>query len=74
MATTTVTEYTVGTLVVDIFQAKSKDLIWRGVAQDVLSDEAERTSRSSRRRATSSSRTSLLAAPRTSRGGSPAQA
>ncbi len=42
MATTTVTEYTVGTLVVDIFEAKSKNLIWRGVAQDELSDKAEK--------------------------------
>ena len=41
-ATTTVNEYTVGTLVVDIFEAKSKALIWRGVAQDELSDKTEK--------------------------------
>ena len=41
-ATTTVTEYTVGTLVVDIFDAKSKQLVFRGIAQDELSDKAEK--------------------------------
>jgi len=40
-ATTTVTEYTVGTLVVDIFDGK-KNLMWRGVAQDELSDKTEK--------------------------------
>jgi hypothetical protein len=41
-ATTTVEEYTVGTLVVDIFAAKSKSLMWRGIAQDELSDKTEK--------------------------------
>lgn len=41
-ATTTVSEYTVGTLVVDIFEAKSKDLVFRGTAQDELSDKVEK--------------------------------
>jgi Domain of unknown function (DUF4136) len=41
-ATTTESEYTVGTLVVDIFSAKSKDLLWRGIAQDELSDKTEK--------------------------------
>jgi hypothetical protein len=41
-ATTTVNEYTVGTLVVDIFEAKSKSLMWRGIAQDELSDKTEK--------------------------------
>lgn len=35
-STTTVSEYTEGTLVVDIFDASTKALIWRGVAQDEL--------------------------------------
>ena len=35
-------EYTVGTLVVDIFDAKTKSLIFRGIAQDELSDKAEK--------------------------------
>jgi len=41
-ATTTVNEYTVGTLVVDIFDAKTKSLMWRGIAQDELSDKTEK--------------------------------
>jgi hypothetical protein len=41
-ATTTTTEYTVGTLVVDIFDAKTKALMFRGVAQDELSDKPEK--------------------------------
>jgi hypothetical protein len=41
-ATTTVTEYQVGTLVVDVFDAKSKSLMWRGIAQDEVSDSADK--------------------------------
>jgi len=41
-ATTTESEYTVGTLVVDIFDAKSKSLLWRGIAQDELSDKPDK--------------------------------
>ena len=41
-ATTTESEYTVGTLVVDIFNAKSKALVFRGVASDELSDKPEK--------------------------------
>jgi Domain of unknown function (DUF4136) len=41
-ASTTVTEYTVGTLVVDIFDAKSKELLFRGTASDEVSDKAEK--------------------------------
>ena len=41
-ATTTESEYLVGTLVVDIFDAKSKQLMFRGTAQDELSDKAEK--------------------------------
>jgi hypothetical protein len=41
-ATTTTSEYTVGTLVVDIFDGKSKQLMWRGTAQDELSDKPEK--------------------------------
>jgi hypothetical protein len=44
-ATTTVDEYTVGTLVVDIFDGKSKNLIWRGIAQDELSDKADKNAK-----------------------------
>jgi len=41
-ATTTTTEYMVGTLVVDIFDAKTKQLIFRGTASDELSDKTEK--------------------------------
>jgi hypothetical protein len=41
-ATTTTSEYMVGTLVVDIFDAKSKQLLFRGTAQDELSDKPEK--------------------------------
>ena len=41
-STTTVSEYRVGTLVVDIFDAKTKALLFRGVAQDELSDKPEK--------------------------------
>jgi len=41
-ATTTESEYLVGTLVVDIFNAKSKQLMFRGTAQDELSDKPEK--------------------------------
>src|SRR5690348_14899016 len=39
-ATTTTENYTVGTLVVDLFDASSKKLIWRGAASDTLSDKS----------------------------------
>src|ERR1700686_1505999 len=39
-ATTTEQDYKEGTLVVDIFDAKSKQLIWRGSAEGTLSDSA----------------------------------
>ena len=41
-ATTTTSEYLVGTLVVDIFDAKSKQLLYRGIATDELSDKPEK--------------------------------
>ena len=41
-ATTTTSEYLVGTLVVDIFDAKSKALMFRGTASDELSDKPEK--------------------------------
>jgi hypothetical protein len=39
---TTVSEYTVGTLIVDIFDAKTKQLMFRGTATDEISDKAEK--------------------------------
>jgi hypothetical protein len=41
-AITTTETYTVGTLVVDIFDANTKQLIWRGSANDTLSDKSEK--------------------------------
>ncbi len=41
-ATTTESEYTVGTLVVDIFDKTGKSLLWRGAAQDELSDKTDK--------------------------------
>ena len=39
-ATTTEQDYKEGTLVIDLYDAKTKKLIWRGSAQDTLSDKA----------------------------------
>ncbi len=41
-ATTTVDTYRVGTLIVDIFDAKTKDAIWRGTASDTLSSKPQK--------------------------------
>ena len=41
-AHTSVSEYRVGTLVTDIFDSKTKKLVFRGVAQDELSDKPEK--------------------------------
>ena len=41
-ATTTTSEYLVGTLVVDIFEAKSKSLMYRGTATDEISDKPDK--------------------------------
>src|SRR3979490_135360 len=41
-ATTTVENYKVGTLVVDLFEAKTKKLIWRGSSSDTLSNKSDK--------------------------------
>jgi hypothetical protein len=41
-ATTTTSEFLVGTLVVDIYDAKTKQLMFRGTASDELSDKPEK--------------------------------
>jgi Domain of unknown function (DUF4136) len=41
-ATTTTSTYRVGTLVVDLFDSKTKTLIWRGSANDTLSDQSDK--------------------------------
>jgi hypothetical protein len=41
-ATTTTETYTVGTLVVDLFDAKTKQLVWRGSSTDTLSNNSNK--------------------------------
>jgi hypothetical protein len=41
-ATTTTDRYTVGTVVVDLFDTKTKQLIWRGSASDTLSNNSDK--------------------------------
>ena len=41
-ATTTTETYQVGTLIVDLFDAKSKNLIWRGSSSDTLSNNSDK--------------------------------
>jgi Domain of unknown function (DUF4136) len=41
-ATTTTDTYKVGTVVVDLFDTKSKQLIWRGSASDTLSNNSDK--------------------------------
>ncbi len=41
-ATTTTDTYKVGTLVVDVFDANTKHLIWRGSASETLSDKSDK--------------------------------
>jgi len=42
MATTTVENIPVGTLVVDIYDSNSQQLVWRGLAHEQLSDKPEK--------------------------------
>ena len=44
-ATTTIDTYKVGTLVVDMFDPYTKNLIWRGVATDTLSNNPEKNTK-----------------------------
>ena len=41
-ATTTTETYQIGTLIVDLFDAKNKNLLWRGSATDTLSDSSDK--------------------------------
>src|SRR6202142_4711864 len=45
-ATTTEQDKKEGTLVVDLYDTNSKQLIWRGSAEDTLSDKAEKNEKS----------------------------
>jgi hypothetical protein len=42
MATTTVEKIPVGTLVIDMYDTSTKQLIWRGLAHDQLSDKPDK--------------------------------
>jgi hypothetical protein len=44
-STTTVRKYTQGTLVVDIWDAGKKELVWRGKASDTMSDKADKNTK-----------------------------
>ncbi len=44
-ATTTTETYKVGTLVVDLFDAKTEKLIWRSSSSDTLSDKADKNTK-----------------------------
>ena len=44
-ASTVVNEYAVGTLVVDMFEAKGKTLVFRGIAEDEISDNPEKNAK-----------------------------
>ncbi len=44
-ASTVVNEYQVGTVVVDMFDPKSKSLVFRGIAEGEISDNAERNAK-----------------------------
>jgi hypothetical protein len=41
-STTTEQDYREGTLVIDLYDGKTKQLIWRGSTESVLSDKAEK--------------------------------
>jgi hypothetical protein len=43
MTTTTVREIPVGTLVIDLVDARKKEIVWRGVASDTLNTDPSRT-------------------------------
>src|SRR5438552_8427428 len=44
-ATTTTQTYQVGSLVVDLFDAKSKNLLWRGTSSDTRSNNADKNTK-----------------------------
>src|ERR1700687_346831 len=44
-ATTTTETYKVGTLVIDLFETKTKKLLWRGTSSDTLSNKSEKNNK-----------------------------
>jgi hypothetical protein len=45
MSTTTTYEYTRGTLIIDIWDAATKNLVWRGTVEKVVEEDFEKTSK-----------------------------
>ena len=45
MTTSTVNSYTVGTLILDMYDGSTKKLVWRGTGSDTLSDKAEKNAK-----------------------------
>ena len=45
-STTTVDTYKVGSLIVDMFDGSTQNLLWRGIASDTLSDKADKNIKS----------------------------
>ena len=41
-STTTIRKYTRGTLVIDVWDARTKELVWRGTASDSVSDDPQK--------------------------------
>jgi hypothetical protein len=48
-ATTTTSTWVEGTLVIDLYKAANKKLLWRGVATDTLSDNPQKKCEEDRR-------------------------
>lgn len=44
-ATTTTSTYTTGTMIVDMYDASTKKLVWRGIATDTLSDDPQKNAK-----------------------------
>jgi Domain of unknown function (DUF4136) len=44
-ATTTVSTYVTGTMVLDLYEAANKKLLWRGIATDTLSDNPQKNAK-----------------------------
>ncbi len=48
---TTAREYTIGTLVIDLFDARQRELVWRGVGEAKVNQDQSRTPQESQERA-----------------------
>ena len=50
--TTTVRQYTVGTIILDMWDAQKKQLVWRATASDTVSDNPQKNAETIRKAAT----------------------